>query len=421
MLSAAEFIAGNDHWRALGKQQGREEVTHLPHAQGIDFRVFGGAFGPAVPGQVIAGPVLVVFVVVLVVLLVVRHQVAQGEAVVGSDEVDRRIRPATTVVEHVARAGHACGEIGQLALVALPEGAHGVTEAVVPLSPAGCEIAHLVTTRATVPWLGNQLDLTQQRVLAAGHQEAVTLTVAFVVATQNGRQVEAEAVDMHLACPVTQRIGHQLQDARMAQVQGVAGARVVDVVTLVVRHQPIVGGVVDAAHGKRRAHLVAFGGVVVDHIEDQLQARVVQVRHHLLEFGDLAAGQVAWVRREERDGVVAPIVVQTFVEQVLIVDEGMDGQQLDAGNAQVLDVFEQLVVGQACEGALQVLRHSRVALADALGVGLVHDGLVPRGLYTVVPAPGECGVDDLALGHEGGAVALVERQVTVWVANGVAK
>ena len=32
--------------------------------------------------------------------------------------------------------------------------------------------------------------------------------------------------------------------------------------------------------------LVAFGGVVVDHVEDHLDAGVVQRRHHLLELGE---------------------------------------------------------------------------------------------------------------------------------------
>ena len=41
---------------------------------------------------------------------------------------------------------------------------------------------------------------------------------------------------------------------------------------------------------KRRAELVAFGGVVVDHVEDHLEAGIVEARDHLLE---LAAGVCA--------------------------------------------------------------------------------------------------------------------------------
>ena len=161
--------------------------------------------------------------------------------------------------------------------------------------------------------------------------------------------------------------------------------------------------------------------MVVDHIENHLQPGVVQVRDHLLELGDLAAGQVARVGREKGDAVVAPVVVQALVQQVLVVDERVNRQQLDTGNTQVLDVLEQFVVGQAGEGTAQLLRHSGVAHADAAGVRLVEDGALPRYLYPLVTAPGEGRVDHLALGHEGGAVTFIERQVVVWVADGVAK
>ncbi|MCY1452855.1 hypothetical protein D9M71_698110 [compost metagenome] len=50
----------------------------------------------------------------------------------------------------------------------------------------------------------------------------------------------------------------------------------------------------------------------------------MQVRDHFLELGDLAAGQVARVGGEEGNAVVAPVVVQALVQQVLVVDEGVD-------------------------------------------------------------------------------------------------
>jgi len=112
---------------------------------------------------------------------------------------------------------------------------------------------------------------------------------------------------------------------------------------------------------------------------------------------------------------------QALVQQVLVVDEGVNRQQLDARHAKVLDVFEQLVVGQAGEGAAQFFRHSRVAHADAAGMRFIDDRALPWDLHALVAAPGERRVDDLAFGHERRAVALVERQVTVGVADGVAE
>ena len=212
-----------------------------------------------------------------------------------------------------------------------------------------------------------------------------------------------------------------MQHARVAQIQGVAGAGIVDVEALVVGHQAIVGGVVDATHGQGRAALVAFGGVVVDHVQNHFQLLLMQVRDHLLEFGDLAAGQVARVGGEERDAVVAPVVGHAFFQQMLVVDEGVHGQQLDRGNAQLADMLEHVIFHQAGAGAPHRLADRRMAHADAAQVGFVDDRAVPRHSYRLVVAPGVRRVDDLALGHEGRTVAFIETEVVVRVADGVAK
>ncbi|MNO86083.1 hypothetical protein D3C76_774730 [compost metagenome] len=354
------------------------------------------------------GAILVVLVVGLVVLVVVRDQVAQRETVVGGDEIHRAIRTSATLVEQFAGSGHAPGEVGELAFVAFPEGTHGIAEAVVPLHPTGGEATDLIATGTTVPGFGDQFYLAQDRVLAAGDEEAVALVEPFVIPAQDGRQVEAKAVDVHLAGPIPQGVGDHLQYAGMAQVEGVAGARIVDVEALVLRVQAVVGDVVDAAHRQGGALLVAFGGVVVDHVQNHLQASIVQVRNHFLELGDLAVGQVARVRGEESDAVVAPVIVQAFLQQVLVVDEGMDRQQFDGGDAELADVLKHVLDHQPGKGATHILGHRGVHHADAAHMGLVDDGAVPRDVDALVAAPGIGRVDDLALGHERRAVAFVE-------------
>ena len=58
--------------------------------------------------------------------------------------------------------------------------------------------------------------------------------------------------------------------------------------------------------------MVALGGVVVDHIQDHLDAGGMQRLHHLLELGDLTArlprAGIPHLRGEEVDGVVPPVV-----------------------------------------------------------------------------------------------------------------
>ena len=85
--------------------------------------------------------------------------------------------------------------------------------------------------------------------------------------------------------PVAQAVHDELQDARVGHVERVAAAGEVHVVARV-RRQAVVGGVVDAAHRERRPHLVALGGVVVDHVENHLDARGVQGADHHLELLD---------------------------------------------------------------------------------------------------------------------------------------
>ena len=101
----------------------------------------------------------------LVVLVVVRDEVVEGEAVVGGDEVDRRVRAAPVVLVEIARAGQAVAHLRQAGLVAVPEVAHRVAELAVPLGPQHREVAHLVAALADVPRLGDQLHVREDRVL----------------------------------------------------------------------------------------------------------------------------------------------------------------------------------------------------------------------------------------------------------------
>ena len=94
----------------------------------------------------------------------------------------------------------------------------------------------------------------------------------------------------------------------MAHVEAVAGARVVHVVALVVLDQAVVGLVVDALERQRRAEVVALGGVVVDHVEDDLDARVMEPRDHGLELVDHAGREVARMGGKEPDRIIAPVV-----------------------------------------------------------------------------------------------------------------
>src|SRR4029079_14799595 len=85
-LGAPQFVAVQQHGYALRQQQGRDEVPLLAGAERQDLLVVGGSFHPEVRRGVVGLTVVVVLAVGLVVLVVVRHEVAQREAVMGGDE-----------------------------------------------------------------------------------------------------------------------------------------------------------------------------------------------------------------------------------------------------------------------------------------------------------------------------------------------
>jgi len=263
----------------------------------------------------------------------------------------------------------------------------------------------------------------QARVLAAGDQEAAANIKPTGLAREDGAEVEAEPVDVGLLHPVAKAIHDHLQHPWMRQVDGVSGARVVDVIAPIVSLRPVIAGIVDAPERQGSALLVALGGVVVDHVEDHLEAGVVITRHHLLELaqGIRSVRSVARIGRKEADRVVAPVVPKTFLEQVAVVQEGMDRQQLHRRHPQGFDVVDDRLLRHPCVGATQRLGDTGVALGKALDVGLVNQGFFPgRKVLPGRAAPIEIRIDHHAFRHEGCAVPFVETQVFFLGADGVA-
>ena len=75
------------HGHALGDSKCEVQVAHLALAQRIDALIISLALDAAVPGEIVVGAVAVALPVRIIVLLVVRHQVIEGEAIMRNDEV----------------------------------------------------------------------------------------------------------------------------------------------------------------------------------------------------------------------------------------------------------------------------------------------------------------------------------------------
>ncbi len=199
----------------------------------------------------------------------------------------------------------------------------------------------------------------------------------------------------------------------VARVERVAAPGVVDVRARV--RDPVVVRVVDAAEGQRRPALVALGGVVVDDVEEHLDAGRVQRADHGLELPDLltagTTGAVARMGGEVAHRVVAPVVLHAAPEHVRLGDEVVHRHQLDRGDAEPDQVLDGCGVREAGVGPSQLRRDVGVGRRESLHVQLVDDRVGPVVAREVVLAPRERVVHDHRARHERRAVAVVLRPV----------
>jgi hypothetical protein len=145
----------------------------------------------------------------------------------------------------------------------------------------------------------------------------------------------------------------------------------------------------------------------------------MQGLHHLPELVDVAPGEVARIRREEGDRVVAPVVRQAQVDQPALVVEGLDRQQFHRRDAERLQVRDGRFTGQAQEGSAMRLRHFRHLPREAAHVHFVEHAVFHRDRRVPVALPVEAGVDDHALGRLPGVVFGVHLQVAPFLAQRV--
>ena len=235
-------------------------------------------------------------------------------------EVDAVIRFARAGLVEVGAAQQARRQRRGHACVALHELAHIVAEDAVPLRPSSPrrQCSHLVQT-GRVPGFGDQLGIGQHGIVGHGLQQRRVLQHAAVLpATKDRCQVEAEAVHVHLGDPVAQAIDDEVAHHRVVAVHRVAASGVVQVLAGL-GIEDVVGRVVDAAKRPGWPVLVALGGVVEHHVEDDFDAGLVHRLDELLEFAHLLAvvtlRRICRVGREKRGWLIAPEIHQRLARE----------------------------------------------------------------------------------------------------------
>ena len=105
--------------------------------------------------------------------------------------------------------------------------------------------------------------------------------------------------------------------------------------------------------------------MIVDDVEDDLQARAVQGFDHGFELGDLlsedpSAG-IARLGSKEAYGHIAPVVGETPLHEMMVIQEMMDRQELHGGHAKTVEIGEDVGVGEAGVRATPLLGHMGMA------------------------------------------------------------
>ena len=178
---------------------------------------------------------------------VVGDEIPEREAVVAGDKVDRMVRQPAGILIEIGAAAQPGRQGADHAFLAAPEAADVVAVFAVPLRPAPAERepTHLVKPRR-VPRLGDQLGVGEHAVFDDQLDDRrLHEDVAVVVAAEDRRQVEAQAVHVHVGHPEAQAVHQELANDRVVAIYRVAAAGEVEV--FAIRTQKVIQLVVETA------------------------------------------------------------------------------------------------------------------------------------------------------------------------------
>src|SRR5215472_1367981 len=288
LLCASDFIAGHKHGDPLGEQKNSRKILDLALAQCLNVRIVGLPFNTAIPAQIIVVAVPIAFAIGFVVFIVVRHQVIERKSIMGGDEIDAVDWQFAVGLEDV---GTSCDDIGNSAKhgfsinvspIALDKAANGVAVPPVPFCPTiPREVADLVEPGG-IPGLGYDFGVSQG-VLQFNVPDNwwIEHGQPILVATQNDGFSEAETVNVYYCHPELEGVDDELLRDGMIAVDGVATTGVVHVVLPVLLREHIVRAIGEASEADGGTPVIAFAGVVEDHIENDLYPCLMQSLHHI--------------------------------------------------------------------------------------------------------------------------------------------
>ena len=130
------------------------------------------------------------------------------------------------------------------------------------------------------------MDVLQNGISADRRQQGRIVHVdrAVAVAREHGSKIETESINVHLRYPIPQALDDHRAHRAVGAMQGVARARPICIDRGAFAIGQVIGAVVDSFEAVGRPRFISFAGVVVDDIQDHLDARCVQGLHELPKF-----------------------------------------------------------------------------------------------------------------------------------------
>lgn len=394
-LRAPDFVAAEQHGRSARNEERGDEVFGVLNASTNNRDIIGFAFAAEIHADIVVGTVAVIFAVFEVMLLGIRAEVAQRETVVRRDEIDA-LRGVGFFVKDVSTAGDAVRERHDGIIGSRPKAPDIVAEFSVPFCPGGGKIADLIEAGG-VPCFGDELCSAEDRVLCdVGEQSEIWIVnpFAFMGASENGRQVEAESVDVHFDDPIAEALDDEVFHDGVVAIHRIAAARIIGIFSA--RFEHVIDGVIESAKSDGRSAFVSFAAVVEDDVENDFDLRFVKGLYHRTEFFNGGAGRgadrVSLVRAKEADRGVSPVVCVKFSgigiaqRRRFLGIIGGDGEQFDGSDAHFLEMRNFVDKSEIGAGVRGVCRRVH---CHAFDVALVDDAFRESISRSVVDVPAE--------------------------------
>ncbi len=348
LLGAGHLVPAQQHRSSPRHQEQGDHVLHLPVTKAPYLGIVRGALDAIVRTVILVRAIPVPLPVGLVMLLVIGHQVGQGEPIVTRHIVDAALGAiAGLVAKDVETTRHAPGKIPHHPPIPPHKAPHVVAKAPVPLCPAVARKGSQLVKAGGVPGLGDELGARQHGIgLDAPKNRGIGHGLPLLVARKDRGEVETKAVHVQDVHPVMQTLPDKAAYDGMVAVDGITGAGEIKVVAPVgLEH--IIGDILQPAEKYGGPILPPLRRVTKDHVEDDLYPRPMQRLDHIAELVHgvprIPPAGIGRVGGKVGQGRIAPIICERLAGQGILARdllgiELLHGEQLHGGDTQLLQV-----------------------------------------------------------------------------------